>query len=106
MKIIISCVLLGLSFVSLFLSVRSFQEKGILLNNAFLYANDEQKKQLNKTPYYRQSAFVFLMVGLLFLLNGLSVLMEMEWRSYSAMAMMPIVLVYVVVSNIRIERKK
>ena len=106
MKIIISCVLLGFSFVSLFLSVRSFQEKGVLLNNAFVYANDEQKKKLDKKDYYRQSAVVFLMVGLLFLFNGLSVLLVMEWLSYLAMAMMPIVLVYVVVSSIRIEKKK
>ena len=106
MKIIISCVLLGFSFVSLFLSVRSFQEKGVLLNNVFLYANDEQKKKLDKKDYYRQSAVVFLMVGLLFLFNGLSVLLEKEWLSYLAMAMIPFVLVYVVVSSISIERKK
>ncbi|MBR5289493.1 MAG: DUF3784 domain-containing protein [Erysipelotrichaceae bacterium] len=106
MKILISCFLFIIACTAFVLSVRSFFEKGFLLNNAYLYASQTEKETMNKKPYYRQSAVVFLMVSLIFLLNGLSVLLMIEDFSYLAMVMIPIVLVYVVVSSIGIERKK
>ena len=40
-------------------SIRSFQNKGFLFNNAYIYASKEERGKMDKKPYYRQSAIVF-----------------------------------------------
>ena len=37
-------------------SIRSFQNKGFLFNNAYIYASKEERGKMDKKPYYRQSA--------------------------------------------------
>ena len=102
--VLVVCLLIAVACYGI--SVMHFMQKGKLFNNAYLYASKEEREKMNKKPYYRQSAVVFLMVSLIFLLNGLSVLLMIEDFSYLAMVMIPIVLFYVVVSSIRIARKK
>ena len=41
-------------------SIRSFQNKGFLFNNAYIYASKKERGKMDKKPYYRQSAIVFL----------------------------------------------
>ena len=86
------------------MSIRSFMEKGFLLNNAYIYAMKEDREKMNKKPYYRQSAIVFLLIALIFLLNGLSMLLKTDWIFYIAIAVMIITLIYAIVSSITIEK--
>ncbi len=62
-----------LSIGAFIVSFRSFREKGFLFNNAYLYASKEERDMMDKKPYYRQSAIVFLMIGVIFLLNAISI---------------------------------
>ena len=59
---------------------------------------------MNKKPHYRQSAIVFLLIALIFLLNGLSILLKTDWILYIAIAVMIITLIYAIVSSITIEK--
>ena len=88
------------------MSIRSFCCKGFLLNNAYLYAPKQQREAMDKKPYYRQSGVVFLLIGVIFLLNGLSVLWEITWLSYAAMAVMVLTASYAISSSAAIEKKK
>ena len=65
---------LALAIVSFAISIRSFMEKGPLLNNAYIFASEQERKAMNKKPHYRQSAIVFCLLGAMFLLIALATL--------------------------------
>jgi len=88
------------------LSVRSFCGKGFLLNNAYLFASEEERKRMNKAPYYRQSAVIFGLLGGMLLLFGLESALKVRWLSCAAWALAAITIVYAIASTVRIERKK
>ncbi|MBQ9978960.1 MAG: DUF3784 domain-containing protein [Clostridia bacterium] len=97
-------ILFALSIFLFFLSVRSFMEKGFLFSNAYIYASKQEREKMNKKPHYRQSAIVFLLLGLSFLLNAISVLLKVNWVFYIGIAVVILTLVYAIVSSITIEK--
>ena len=100
--VIASCVLFLIAAAAFVLSIRAFRQKGFLLNNAYLYASPKERQTMDKKPYYRQTAVVFLLVGLIFSLNGLSVLLEMKEISYPATAVTVAAVVYAVASTVAV----
>ena len=105
MKEIVIASILFAVFVFLFLmSARSFMEKGFLFNNAYIYASKQEREKMNKKPHYRQSAIVFLLLGIVFLLLALAVLLEAYWISFVGVAVVIITLIYAIVSSITIEK--
>ena len=103
-EIIIARILFAVSVFLFFMSVRSFMEKGFLFNNAYIYASKQEREKMNKKPYYRQSAIVFLLFGIVFLLLALAVLLEAYWISFVGVAVVIITLIYAIVSSITIEK--
>ena len=102
-ELIGAAVLFLISALAFLLSIRSFQEKGFLLNNAYLYASRQERETMDKKPHYRQSAIVFLLLGCIFLLNGLQVLLKAPWIFYAVLVLMIITLGYAIVSSIRLK---
>ncbi len=88
------------------LSVRSFLQKGFLFNNAYLYASKQERETMHKTPYYRQSGVVFLLIGVIFLCNGLALALHKDWLFGLAHITMAVTLVYAIASSVVIERRK
>ena len=105
-RVIFSGILLAISIGASVLGVRPWKEKGKLFNNAYLYASDQERSTMDKKPYYRQSAFVFLCVGLIFLLNAISVLLKAESFSLLSIAVAVLTLIYAIASDISIARNK
>ena len=103
-EIIIESILFAVSVFLFFMSVRSFMEKGFLFNNAYIYASKQEREKMNKKPHYRQSAIVFLLLGIFFLLLALAVLLEAYWISFVGVAVVIITLIYAIVSSITIEK--
>ena len=99
-------ILFLISLVAFVLSIRAFQEKGFLLNNAYIYASKKERDTMDKKPHYRQTAVVFLLVGVIFLLNGLAALLKVYWISYLATAVTVGAIIYAVTSAAAIEKKK
>ena len=97
-------VLFVISVFAFIVSIRSFMEKGFLINNAFIYASKQERDAMDKRPHYRQSGVIFLLIGLIFLLNGLNLLFETEWIIYAVAAIMIFAVVYAIVSSVRIEK--
>lgn len=60
------------------LSFRSFREKGFLFNNAYIYATKEERKAINKKPWYRQSAIVFCLFSIAFIMTGLDMIFDKQ----------------------------
>lgn len=104
-EIVVAAVLILLSALLLFLGIRSFREKGPLLNNAWLYASQKERETMNRKPHYRQSAVVFLLLGIVFLLYALAVFFRSSWLSAFAGAVILIAAVYAVGSSIAIEKQ-
>lgn len=102
-ELIGAAVLFLISALAFLLSIRSFQEKGFLLNNAYLYASRQERETMDKKPHYRQSAVVFLLLGCIFLLNGLQVLLNAPWIFYAVLVLMIVTLGYAIVSGIRLK---
>ena len=92
--------------VCLLLGILQILQKGPLLNNAWIYADDAQRRAMNKTPYYHQSGIVFSMIGFQFLMLGFFCITELRFFLYAEFAVIGLVVVYAVVSSIMIDRKK
>ena len=105
-KIITSIILLAIAAVAFGMSIRSLREKGFLFNNAYLYALKQEREAMDKKPYYRQSSVVFALLGMIFLLNALSVHFSLDWMIYLVGALIVFTLIYAVVSSIVIEKNR
>jgi len=101
---IIVCICLAVA--AYILSSFQFREKWILLNNAWLYASAEERSTMDKKPYYRQSCIVFALIGIIFTLNAAWIITDFKYMLYFFIAIVAIMVIYAVVSTIRIEMKK
>ena len=105
-EIITEGILFLIAILAFTLSVRSFCGKGFLLNNAYLYAPKQEREMMDKKPYYRQSAVVFLLIGCIFALNGFSILLQMDWISHIAITVVFGAIIYAIASSVLIEKRK
>ena len=103
-EIILSCILFLIAIGAFVMSYRSFREKGFLFHNAYLYASKQERETMDKKPHYRQSAIVLLMIGVIFLLNGVSVLLAANWIFFLVIAIAIAKIIYAIASSIVIER--
>lgn len=104
--IILGIIYSVLSIGAFVISAFSFKEKGFLFNNAYLYASKEERATMDKKPHYRQSAVVFLMIGIMFLLNAVSVFLVNSWINYITIVIAIITIIYAIVSSVAIEKSK
>ena len=99
-------ICLVISVVCFVISAMHFKEKGKLFNNAYLYASQEERERMNKKPYYRQSAIVFLGLGIIFFFNAIQALIEKDWPFQMVIGLSICTLVYAVISSYLIEKKR
>lgn len=88
------------------ISVRSFKNQGFLFNNAYIYASKKERETMDKKPYYRQSAIVFLILCFAFIVIGVSVVLR---NSRIILLEIPLILgaiIYAVVSSVQISKKE
>lgn len=90
----------------LIISIRSFMNRGFLFNNVFLYASKEEREKMDKKPYYRQTAIVFLLLSIVFVIIGLSVVFQDSRINLIEIPFIVAAVIYAIVSTIRIRGKK
>ena len=105
-NIIGAMILLVVAILCFVFSYLQFHEKGFLFNNAYIYASEKERENMDKKPHYRQSGIVFSMIGIIFLLNAVEMMMETGWLFYLILAIVIIAVVYAIVSSIMIEKAK
>ena len=88
------------------LSYRSFKNRGFLLNNAYIYASKKERETMNKKPHYRQSAIVFLLLSLVFIVIGLAVIIQNDKIYLLEIPLVLAAVIYAIVSSVHISRKK
>ena len=99
-------ILFIISAGSFAVSCSYFKEKGFLLNNAYLFASKEEREEMDKKSNYRQSAVIFLLIGIIFLLNTVQMIFNIGWLFYAVLAVTIAAVIYAVISTVKIEKKK
>ncbi|WP_162300644.1 DUF3784 domain-containing protein [Anaerosacchariphilus polymeriproducens] len=106
MKKIEITICISIAVVIYILSYIQFREKGMLLNNAYLYSSKDERMKMDKKPYYRQSGTVFSLIGTTLLLNAIQIVTEWRWIFYLVIMVIVTTIFYTIVSSILIEKKK
>ncbi len=104
-ELITLIIVLFLAGVLLLLSIRSFLQRGFLLNNAYLYASKEGRETMNKKPYYKQSAIVFCILSVVFLVIGLSIVVQEDKILLLEIPLTGGVITYAIVSTVKINKQ-
>ena len=97
---ILAIIMFLIAVFAWILSIRSFHEKGFLLNNAYIYASKSEREKMDKKPHYRQSAVVFLLLGMVFALNGFAALFHVDWIYTLVIVCIISTIIYAIVSSI------
>ncbi len=69
----------ALALACLIISIRQFQEKGFLFNNAWLWASEKERRTMDKKPHYHQSGVVFAFLTAIFFCVMLECLFQFGW---------------------------
>ncbi|MBQ7595194.1 MAG: DUF3784 domain-containing protein [Clostridia bacterium] len=87
-------------------SIMQFRERGFLLNNAFIYASKEEREAMDKKPYYRQSSIVFCLLSFVFLIIGLSIILNNYKLELLEIPLTAGIIIYAIVSTVKINKTK
>ncbi len=101
-ELVTAVVLFVLAGGLLVLGILHFLERGPLLNNAALYASKEERKTMDRKPWYRQSAIVFCLLSAIFAVLGFSIVIGNGRLQLLEIPLFAAVIVYALVSTIRI----
>ena len=104
-ELIALIIIFAISVILFLLSIMSFLERGFLLNNAYLYASKEERKTMNKKPYYRQSAIGFCALSVCFLVVGLSLALHQKKLLLLLIPLIVGIIIYVIASTIQINKE-
>ena len=86
------------------MSIRSFKNRGFLFNNAYLYASKEERDKMDKKPYYRQTAIVFLLLCFVFIIIGVSIVHHNSKINLLEIPFIAGAIIYAIVSSKRINK--
>lgn len=104
---IIGMIILGLlAILSFVFSYLQFHEKGFLFNNAYIYASKKERENMDKRPHYKQSGVIFLLLGIIWLINAVDIVLKTEWLFYLFIVVSVITVIYAIISPIVIEKRK
>lgn len=76
------------------------------LNNEYLYASELERKNMNLKPLFRQSGVVFLLIGAIFSVNAVGCLLKNTTVFFLLIPTVTATFVFVIVSTIRLNKKK
>lgn len=99
-RIISASICGALALISLVIGILSFQEKGFLFNNAYIWASKTDREKMDKHPHYRQSSIVFTLLAAMFFCMAVEALLTTGWLWIAVGIICLIVLVYAVKSSI------
>lgn len=104
-ELITSIIMFAFAGILFLLSIRSFLKRGFLLNNAYLYASKEERKTMNKKPYYKQSAVVFCALSVVFLVVGLSLVLHQDKVLLLEIPLIVGIIIYAIASTVQINKE-
>ena len=100
-ELIASIICFIICIICVIISIMQFMEKGIPLNNEYIWSSKKQREDMDKKPLYRQSAIVFILLAVLFLIIGLECLLKTDWLWFFVWFITIAIMVYAVFSSIK-----
>ncbi len=88
------------------ISILQFREKGFLFNNEYIFASKQEREKMDKKPHYRQSSIVFAFLAIIFLCLAIEIITETRWLLNLIWILSALVIIYAIVSSIKIVTKK
>ena len=105
-RLIGAIILFIMAGILVFLSFRSFKEKGFLFNNAYLYATEEERKTMDKKPWYRQSAITFCLLSIACILAGLYTIFDNKILLILELSAVIVAVIYAIISSVIISKRE
>lgn len=99
-------ILSVIAIICFIVSFFQLNEKGFLFNNGYIYASKQERERMDKKAYYKQSGVVFLLLGIIFLMNAVNLIVQTGWLFYFIIGIAMATLVYSIVSSVFIEKSK
>ena len=103
---IFAILIFGIAGITLLISIRSFRCRGYLFNNAYLYASKEEREHMDWKPYYRQTAIVFLLLSMVFVIIGVSLIAHNYRITLLEIPFILGAVIYAIVSTVHINSNK
>ena len=103
---IVAIAAFSIAIAMAIISIRHFKEQGFLFNNSYIYASKKEREAMDKKPYYRQSAIVFLILCFVFIVIGVSVVLRNSRISLLELPLVLTAVIYAIVSSLQISKKK
>ena len=97
-ELIASIVCFIICIICLIISIMQFIEKGIPLNNEYIWSSKNQREDMDKKPLYRQAAIIFILFAVLFLIIGLECLLKTDWLWSFVWIITILIIMYAVIS--------
>lgn len=88
--------------ICLIISILSFMKKGFLFNNAYIWASKSERENMDKKPYYRQSAIAFALCFAVFLCMAIESVLLTGWLWIAVGAICIAIFVYTIASSKKI----
>lgn len=66
----------------------------------------KKEKNMDKKPHYKQSGIVFVLIGIIFLINAIDIILQTDWLFYLVIGVAIVAIVYAIVSSVMIEKSK
>lgn len=94
-------------FGALFLAVGVLQffQIGPCINNAYLYASKEDKKNKNFSPYYKQTGVCFISIAFIQFVSIISIVKQIEISDSFYLIYAVVVILFSIVSTVYINKK-
>ncbi len=80
MEYLAGVIVLGvITVICVIYGILQLNGKGFLFNNAYIFASKQERETMDKKPYYKQTGIIFLMIGMIFLINTLALAFQKSW---------------------------
>ena len=89
-------------FVVVYFAIKN---KGPIISNQYLFASKQEREKLKTKKEYKNSAIIFSFLGLMFLLEAISVYYEISWLSFVVVILSVILIVFVIFISVKSIRK-
>lgn len=104
-ELIVGIICLTLAAASVILGIVQLCEKGKPFNNSYLFASEQERKTMDLKPLFRQSGAVFLLIGVIFIINAAGCLLKNSNIFYLLIPVIAGTLIYAVVSSVAVNKK-
>ena len=100
--ILVFSIAIGMAIIS----IRHFKDQGFLFNNSYIYASKKERETMDKKPYYRQSAIVFLILCFVFIVIEASLVLRDNRINLLEIPLVMAAVIYAIVSSIQISKEE